>query len=90
MHVACLVYWIRDGAFGITAHENYKSLTKIVFASSILFMIENVIMIYVFYAKEEPHAWYSVPVTVCVFSLVGFLMTPLPLLVGKIICDKYF
>ena len=93
MPVACLVYWIRDdGAFGITAQENYKSLTKIVFASSILFMIENVIMICVFYAKEEPHAWYSVPVTVCVcvFSLVGFLVRPLPLLVGKIIYDKYF
>ena len=93
MPVSCLVYWIRDdGAFGITAHENYKSLTKIVFASSILFMIENVIMICVFYAKEEPNAWYSVPVTVCVcvFSLVGFLMRPLPLLVGKIIYDKYF
>ena len=93
MPVFCLVYWIRDdGTIGITAHENYKSLTKIVFASSILFMIENVIMICVFYAKEEPHAWYSVPVTVCVcvFSLVGFLMRPLPLLVGKIIYDKYF
>lgn len=39
-------------------------------------VIENVIMICVFYSKEEPHAWYSVPVTVsvCVFSLVGGLM----------------
>ena len=39
-------------------------------------VIENVIMICVFYSKEEPHAWYSVPATVsvCVFSLVGGLM----------------
>ena len=77
MPVACLVYWIRDdGAFGITASEFEKSLIKIMLASSILFMIENVIMICVFYAKEEPHAWYSVPVTicVCVFSLVGCLV----------------
>lgn len=39
-------------------------------------VIENVIMICVFYSKEEPPAWYSVPVTVsvCVFSLVGGLM----------------
>ena len=39
-------------------------------------VIENVIMICVFYSKEELHAWYSVPVTVsvCVFSLVGGLM----------------
>ena len=41
-----------------------------------LYVIENVIMICVFYSNEEPHAWYSVPVTVsvCVFSLVGGLM----------------
>ena len=77
MPVACLVYWMRDdGAFGITASEFEESLIKIMLASNILFMIENVIMICVFYAKEEPHAWYSVPVTicVCVFSLVGFLV----------------
>ena len=39
-------------------------------------VIENVIMICVFYSMEEPHAWYSVPVTVCVcvFSLFGGLM----------------
>ena len=39
-------------------------------------VIENVIMMCVFHSKEEPHAWYSVPVTVsvCVFSLVGGLM----------------
>lgn len=43
---------------------------------SFLNVIENVIMICVFYSKEEPHAWYSLPVTVsvCVFSLVGGLM----------------
>lgn len=39
-------------------------------------VIENVIMICVNYSVEEPHAWYSVPVTVCVcvFSLVGGLV----------------
>lgn len=43
---------------------------------SFLNVIENVIMICVFYSREEPHAWYSLPVTVsvCVFSLVGGLM----------------
>lgn len=43
---------------------------------SFLNVIENVIMICVFYSKEELHAWYSLPVTVsvCVFSLVGGLM----------------
>ena len=56
--------------------EGDKSL--LIIALSLFFsnVIENVIMICVFYSKEEPHAWYSVPVTVCVcvFSLVGGLV----------------
>ena len=57
--------------------EKNKSL--LIRALSLFFLfsvIENVIMNCVFYSKEEPHAWYSVPVTVCVcvFSLVGGLM----------------
>ena len=57
--------------------EKDKSL--LIRALSLFFLftvIENVIMICVFYSMEEPHAWYSVPVTVCVcvFSLVGGLM----------------
>ena len=57
--------------------ENKKRLMIIgTVPLSFLFVIENVIMIGVFYSKEEPHAWYSVPITVCVcvFSLVGSLM----------------
>lgn len=57
--------------------EKDKSL--LIRALSLFFLftvIENVVMICVFYSKEEPHAWYSVPVTVCVcvFSLVGGLV----------------
>ena len=75
-------YWIRDdGACGLHFEDgDLKELNinvKIVKnASNFLFVIENVIMISVFYSKEELHSWYSVPVTVCVcvFSLVGCLM----------------
>ena len=81
MFVHGVFYWITDdGACGLhfdsdVDHDdiNVKIVKK---ASHFLFVIENVIMISVFYSKEEIHSWYSVPVTVCVcvFSLVGCLM----------------
>lgn len=51
-------------------NKSSRALSSLFFLFSV---IENVIMICVFYSKEESHAWYSVPVTVCVcvFSLVG-------------------
>ena len=75
-------YWIRDdGACGLHFNDD-DDLSSIINvnivkkASNFLFVIENIIMIGVFYPKEELHSWYSVPVTVCVcvFSLVGCLM----------------
>ena len=58
--------------------ENNNDSFLLIRALPLFFLnvIENVIMICVFYSKEEPHAWYSVPVTVCVcvFSLVGGLV----------------
>ena len=75
-------YWIRDdGACGLHFDDEVDEFSNINVnivkkASNFLFVIENVIMISVFYSKEEIHSWYSVPVTVCVcvFSLVGSLM----------------
>ena len=71
-------YWIRDdGACGLHFDDDGEINVEIVkIASNSLFVIENVIMISVYQAKEELHSWYSVPVTVCVcvFSLVGCLM----------------
>ena len=77
-------YWIRDdGACGLHFNDD-DDLSSIIQvnvnivkkASNFLFVIENIIMISVFYSKEEIHSWYSVPVTVCVcvFSFVGCLM----------------
>lgn len=60
----------------IFAEKNKSLLIGAVSLFFLFSVIENVIMICVFYSKEEPHAWYSVPVTVCVcvFSLVGGLV----------------
>ena len=60
----------------IFAEKNRSLLIGAVSLFFLFSVIENVIMICVFYSKEEPHAWYSVPVTVCVcvFSLVDALV----------------
>ena len=44
--------------------------------SSVLFVIENITMILLFYFSHFPHSWYSLPVTicVCVFAVVGAAM----------------
>ena len=73
LHTTLMGYCPRPNIFA----EKDKSL--LIRALSLFFLftvIENVVMICVFYSKEEPHAWYSVPVTVCVcvFSLVGGLV----------------
>lgn len=67
----CIFYWIRDDEV-----ENVKVDKIMILISNILFVIENVTMICVFYVKEESHQWYSVPVTVgvCVYSLISCLM----------------
>ena len=67
----CVFYWIRDDEV-----ENVKVDKIMILISNILFVIENVTMICVFYVKEESHQWYSVPVTVgvCVYSLISCLM----------------
>ena len=44
--------------------------------SNVLFVIENIIMILLFYFSHFPHTWYSLPVTICVslFSVLGAVM----------------
>ncbi len=75
--VAACVYWIRDdGAAGTTVDETKESLKVIQLVSNVLFVIENLIMICVYYSTEEPHSWYSKPVLVCVcvFTILGAVM----------------
>ena len=68
----CVFYWIRDDE----NMANVKVDKIMTLISNILFVIENVTMICVFYVKEESHQWYSVPVTVgvCLYSLISCLM----------------
>ena len=43
---------------------------------NVLFVIENFIMILLFYFSHFPHTWYSLPVTICVclFSVLGAVL----------------
>ena len=71
---ALCFYWIRDdGSAGVTVDEKGKTLKIIQLVSNVLFVIENVLMIWVYYSHEQTHSWYSKPVAVCVclFSVLG-------------------
>ena len=44
--------------------------------SNVLFVIENITMILLFYFSHFPNTWYSLPVTICVslFAVLGAVM----------------
>ena len=44
--------------------------------SNMLFVIENITLILLFYFSHFPHTWYSLPVTICVclFAVLGAVM----------------
>ena len=44
--------------------------------SNVLFVIENITIILLFYFSLFPHTWYSLPVTICVclFAVPGAIM----------------
>ncbi|XP_068752871.1 XK-related protein 6-like [Montipora capricornis] len=72
--VAHCFYWIRDdGAAGATVAENTKTLIKIQWVSNILFFIENIGMIFLYYFETELSQDWRLPITVCVcvFSFFG-------------------
>ena len=76
-------YWfhrLRDD-FSIQANyveeENKKEyLRRMQLVSSMLFVIENITMILLFYFSHFPHTWYSLPVTICVclFAVPGAIL----------------
>ena len=53
--VSCL-YWLRDDLSSIAPF----------LVSNLLFVIENITLILLFYFSHFPHTWYSLPVTICV------------------------
>ena len=71
----CL-YWLRDDLSLLGEFDGYKHLRRMQLFSNVLFVIENITMILLFYFSHFPHTWYSLPVTiwVCLFSVLGALM----------------
>ena len=70
----CL-HWLRDdlsliGYYGGDKESRMRSV------SNVLFVIENINMILMFYFSHFPHTWYSLPVTICVclFAVLGAVM----------------
>ena len=73
----CL-HWLRDDLstrIDDEETENKKYLRGMLL-SSVLFVIENITMILLFYFSHFPHTWYSLPVTICVclFAVLGAVM----------------
>ena len=70
----CL-HWLRDHLSIIGDYDDDKKLRMQLF-SNVLFVIENITMILLFYFSHFPHTWYSLPVTICVclFAVLGAVM----------------
>ena len=73
----CL-HWLRDDLsfLVIGDYAVYTELLRMKLISNVLFVIENIIMILLFYFSHFPHTWYSSPVTtcVCLFAVLGAVM----------------
>ena len=69
--IFCL-HWLRDDLSSIA---DYKQL-RMQLVSNVLFVIENITMILLFYFSHFPHIWYSLPVTICVclYAVLGAVM----------------
>ena len=72
-------HWLRDD-LALTGFDGKNGRTKHIrrmqWISNVLFVIENIIMILLFYFSHFPHTWYSLPVTICVclFAVLGAAM----------------
>ena len=75
----CL-HWLRDDSSVFGRFDEYKRLIMQL-VSNVLFVIENITMILLFYFSHFPHTWYSLPVTICVclFAVLGAVMRLTPL-----------
>ena len=71
--VFCL-HWLRDDLYNDSLGESNLPIMQLV--SNVLFVIENITMILLFYFSHFPHPWYSLPVTICVclFAVLGAVM----------------
>ena len=80
------VHWLRDDV-SMTVQDEEIEQNRIVehvrrmqLVSNVLFVIENITMILLFYFSHFPHTWYSLPVTICVclFAVLGAVMRLTP------------
>ena len=69
------LHWLKDDLFTQARLECDGNLLAVLL-SNVLFVIENVVMILVFYFSRHSNSWFSLPVTVCVcsFSVLGSTM----------------
>ena len=76
------VHWLRDDV-SMTVQDEEIEQNRIVehvrrmqLVSNVLFVIENITLILLFYFSHFPHTWYSLPVTICVclFAVLGAVM----------------
>ena len=70
------IHCLSDDFVDFSNAVNVFGLTKIVFLSHILFVLENFFTILMFYFNYNLNAWYTLPVTVsgCVLSVLGSTM----------------
>ena len=64
--------WLRDDwslTFFSDEENGEKHLRRMMLLSNVLFVIENITMILLFYFGHFSHTWYSLPVTICVCLL---------------------
>ena len=68
------LHWLRDDVSVLG--ESSGSFLLMVPFSNVLFVIENYVMILMFYFSQHSNSWFSLPVTVCVclFSAIGSTM----------------
>ena len=70
----CL-HWLRDD-LSLNGEFVEEQQFRMKLISNVLFVIENITMILLFYFSHFPHTWYSLPVTICVclFAVLGAVM----------------
>ena len=79
LSVICFCFhWLRDDLSILVTGDDagYTEQLTMQLVSNVLFVIENITMILLFYFSHFSHTWYSLPVTICVclFAVLGALM----------------
>ena len=77
----CCLHWLRDDMSKsgvITDNDDHlrKAQIRRMRICNILFVLENLFMILLFYFSQSSDTWYSLPVTICVcfFSIFGAIV----------------